>query len=100
MAFRPLTLEDLALEYGRTRTWMADNWSDLVAKGKLPKPMTDRTPVWDAAQVYALRDKDLTPQQRIVAAAFRAAMDVAHVTRATFQDQAADDRALMERALR
>jgi hypothetical protein len=98
-ALTGMSLEDLAREYGRGRDWMADNWPGLVKAGKLPPPIADRPYVWDAAQVYALRDKPLTPAQRAVAAAFRAALDVAHAaTQAPrHHDQAAGDRAALSR---
>jgi hypothetical protein len=50
--------------------------------------------VWDPAHVYAYRDKKLPAAARVIAAAFRAAMDAAHATPADaiHQDEVAEDR--------
>jgi hypothetical protein len=95
MTFRALTLDDVAGELGRSAEWLSNNWRDLVKAGKLPKPLLEKgPPTWDAAQVYAVRDKNLTAAQRAVAAAFRAAIDAAHTAPADalYHDEEAADR--------
>lgn len=81
MSYRALTIEDIAREYGRTVDWMSRNWRNLVGAKKLPVPLLDvGSPTWDAAQVYAYRDKHLPAAMRAVAAAHRAAFDAASST--------------------
>lgn len=94
MTFRALTLDDLAREFGRGRDWMSDHWRDLVATKKLPPPLVERgPPTWDAAQVYALRDKHLPAAVRANAAAIRAAFDAAsQPTDPLYHDDVAEDR--------
>jgi hypothetical protein len=95
MTLRALTLDDIARELGRSIDWAHKNWERLVAAGKLPPPLvTSGSPTWDPAQVYAVRDKALTPPQRAIAAAFRAAIDAAHMlpADALLNDQVADDK--------
>lgn len=78
MTTRALTIHDIGRELGRTAEWVSRHWHELVAKGKLPPPLLDAgSPTWDPAQVYAVRDRKLTPPQRAIAAAFRAALDAA-----------------------
>lgn len=95
MTLRPYTIDDLARDHNRSRDWASDNWSRLVKEGKLPAPLIEKGgPVWDLAQVYAVRDKALPPAARPVAAAFRAAFDAAHAApaEAIFDDQVVSDR--------
>jgi len=79
MSLAPYTLVDLARDLNRCHDWASRHWRDLVAQGRLPRPIEERgSPVWDRAHVYALRDKSLpTPATRAIAAAIRAAYDAA-----------------------
>lgn len=73
-----LTAADVAAELGRSPQWLYDNWRRLVAAKQLPKPVVEAGGLaWNAAQVYAVLDRELTPVQRATAAAFRAALAAA-----------------------
>jgi hypothetical protein len=100
MTTRALTVHDIGRELGRTAEWVSRHWRGLVRSGKLPPPLIEAGgPTWDAAQVYAVRDKPLTPPQRAVAAAFRAALDAAHASPVDrlYDDELARDRARLDR---
>lgn len=76
MILRHLTLAELAAELGRSPDWLYRHWRDLVAKKKLPKPLSgfeDGPLAWSAAQVYAYLDRDLPAHLKCVVAAYRAA---------------------------
>lgn len=78
-----LTIDEVATELGRSATWVYDHWRGLVAAERMPKPLLDGTPPlrWSRAQIYAWIDRDLSREQRIAAAAFRAALAAASETR-------------------
>lgn len=98
MTQRPYTIDDLAQEHNRSRNWASDNWPRLVKDGKLPPPILEKGgPVWDLAQVYAVRDKVLPPATRAIAAAFRAAIAAQQPGGGLFDDHAEKDRALLNR---
>ncbi len=100
MSLSPYTIDDVAADYDRTRDWASRNWRDLVKKGRLPQPIEDTgSPVWDRAQVYAVRDKPLPAATRAIVAAHRAAFDVAHTLprEALHSDEVAKDRARLDR---
>lgn len=98
MSNRAYTIDDLAKECNRTRDWASDNWRSLVKAGTLPPPIVEKGgPVWDLAQVYAVRDKALPPAARPIAAAFRAAIAAQQPGGGLFDDQAEKDRALLNR---
>lgn len=100
MTTRALTIHDIGRELGRTADWVSRNWDKLVREGKLPPPLLEGgPPTWDAAQVYAVRDRKLTPQQRVFAAAFRAAQDAAATAPAErlHENEIARDRERLDR---
>lgn len=73
-----LTAEEVAAQFGHSRTWIYENWRRLVAEKRLPPPLEEAGHlVWSAAQVYAYLDKDLPENLRALTAAHRAAMDAA-----------------------
>lgn len=73
-----LTVPDVARELGRAPGWLYDNWQRLVSEKKIPPPIIEAGGLtWSAAQLYAYLDKPLTPAQRAIAAAYRAAHDAA-----------------------
>lgn len=83
MTTRALTIDDIARMRGRSREWVSDQWRRLVKEGKLPPPIENSatgSPVWDAAQVFAVLDKHLPAAVRANAAAIRAAYDAAHAS--------------------
>lgn len=76
MAARSLTATQVAAELGRSRDWLYDHWRNLVAHEKMPPPVGEAGCLaWNSGQFYAWLDRDLAPQQRAAAAAYRAAMD-------------------------
>ncbi len=78
MSHRSLDVHQVAAELGRSGDWLYGNWRDLVKARKLPPPVVEKGGLaWNAAQVYAVLDKPLTRDQRIAAAAFRAALAAA-----------------------
>jgi hypothetical protein len=95
---RALTLAEVAAEFGRSTAWMANNWPALVAAKKLPPPVNEcGRQVWNAAQVYAVLDKPLTPAQRAAAAAYRIAE--AAIEKAALADDGGPDILARRRAL-
>lgn len=44
MSLAPYTLADLAHDLNRGHDWASRHWRDLVAKGKLPRPIEDTGP--------------------------------------------------------
>lgn len=99
MSTRALTIDDIARQMGRSRDWLSDHWRDLVAAKKLPPPLVERgTPTWDAAQVYAMRDRHLPAAVRATAAAIRAAYDAAASPEsALYEDELAQWRDKLDR---
>lgn len=100
MTLRAYTLDDLARDHGRSRDWASGHWRGLVAAKRLPPPLVESgAPTWDAAQVYAIRDKHLPAAVRATAAAIRAAYDAAHATPADarWQDELDDWRRRLDR---
>lgn len=88
MSLQALSLADVARELGRSPSWLYDHWPALVAEKKIPKPLIEKGgATWCAAQFYAFQDRDLTPAQRVAAAAYRAAVAAAEkTTRETIGD--------------
>ncbi len=70
-----LSAADVADELGRSTGWLYDNWRRLAKKDRFPHPLLGgAVPMtWSRAQVYAWLDRDLPREQRIAAAAIRAA---------------------------
>lgn len=70
-----LSAGELAEELRRSERWLYDRWRDLCKKHGMPAPLlAGATPLtWSRAQIYAWLDRDLTPQQRLAAQAYRAA---------------------------
>lgn len=90
MPARALNAEQVAAEFGRSKHWLYENWKALVAAKKLPPPIEEAGHlVWDAAQVYAFRDKDLPPRLAALAAAHRACMEAAPAAIAGHADDSA-----------
>ena len=84
---RTLTTAQVAGELGRTTHWLYGNWGKLVQARILPRPIIGSGPLrWNAAQVYACLDKGLTREQRLFAAAYRAARDAAEASIAGAQE--------------
>lgn len=78
MATPTMTAAELADELGRSTDWLYDNWPDLCRRQRMPRPLHGKPPlVWQRAQIYAWLDRSLTREQRISAAAYRAALDAA-----------------------
>jgi len=79
------TVAELADEIGRSASYVYEHWRDLAKRREIPHPLNGGgSPlVWSRAQVYALIDKGLTRDERIAAAAFRAAAAAASETRIT-----------------
>lgn len=76
MPTRALTVDDLAIEFGKTRGWMSANWRRLCRDEGLPAPVMDSGhPTWDPPQFYAWKDREVAPELRPVVAAYRAAFD-------------------------
>lgn len=89
MSLRALDATQVAAELGKSRSWLYDNWRQLVAAKRLPPPVSEAGGLcWNAAQVYAVLDRGLTAEQRAGAAAFRAALAAALASRS---DIANDD---------
>ena len=78
-----LTADEVAAELGRSVAWLYDNWRTLHGRQRMPAPLLGGdTPLrWSRAQIYAWLDCGLPREQRIVAAAFRAALAAASETR-------------------
>lgn len=95
-----LTVEELADELGRKRTWIYDNFEDLCRHHGLPRPLLGgRAPLtWDRAQVMAWKDKKLPKELQASAAAFRAAFAAAEGERLTHSGNArvSADRAALD----
>jgi predicted DNA-binding transcriptional regulator AlpA len=69
-----LTLAEVAQELGRSPDWLYENWRRLLRTERLPRPLQMQHPyIWSRAQIYAWIDRDLPAEQRIAAAAYRAA---------------------------
>jgi predicted DNA-binding transcriptional regulator AlpA len=87
-----LTVPELADELNRSVAWIYEHWQAEAKAGRLPKPLNGGKPplTWDRAQVYACRDRELSPPQRIAAMAYRAAAaaaaDAPHVGRSAIED--------------
>lgn len=101
MAGPTLSAAEVAEELGRSTGWLYEHWRTLAKQQRFPHPLLGgATPLtWSRAQVYAWLDRDLSRDQRIAAAAIRAAeaaaAGVRHVTRD--ETQVADDRAALDR---
>lgn len=80
-----LTVSELADEIGRSVSYVYEHWRDMAKRKEIPHPLNGgRAPLaWSRAQLYALIDKSLTRDERIAAAAFRAAAAAAAETRLT-----------------
>ncbi len=95
-----LTAEELAEELGRKLSWLYDTWKSEVAAKRLPPPLNGgRQPLtWDRAQVHAVRDRALSRNEQIAAAAIRAAYAAADEARLTHAGNArvAHDRAALD----
>lgn len=89
-----LTVPELADELNRSESWVYEHYQAEAKAGRLPKPLNGgKSPLtWDRAQVYACRDRELTPPQRIAAMAYRAAAAAAaeapHINSHTLEDAA------------
>jgi predicted DNA-binding transcriptional regulator AlpA len=71
---RPLTADQVAAEFGRSKDWLYDNHARLAREQKMPKPLHDGGELaWDPAQFYAWKDRGLPKELRAAAAAYRAA---------------------------
>lgn len=92
-----LSLADVARELGKSEDWLGRHWRQLVKDKALPKPILANHLVWSAAQVYAVLDKDLTPVQRVAAAAYRAAEAAARATVANDSGSVAAHRVRLDR---
>lgn len=87
---RALTAAETAALLGRQPRWLADNWQLWHKAKKFPRPIQEHgTLVWDAAQVFAWLDRDLSPQMRATAAAFRAALTAAGSSSVQIEDELA-----------
>lgn len=90
---RAFTLAETAAELGRSADWLEDNWSRLVREKGMPMPLHEKGhKVWSAAHLYGWMDRDLTPRQRIAAAAYRAAVEAAMPAARREADAIADAR--------
>lgn len=77
VVIRHLTVDEVAAELGRSTYWVYRNWRDLVAKRRMPRPVSGAdgggTLAWSAAHFYAWLDRDLPPELKAAATAYRAA---------------------------
>ena len=79
---RALTAAEVGAEFGRSASWVYDNWHRLIDEKRLPRPVgVAGGLMWNAAQVYAVLDKGLTAEQRAAAMAYRAALAAALASR-------------------
>lgn len=96
-----LTAEDVAALFGRSKAWIYENWKRLVAEGAIPSPLNEAGHlVWDAAQFYAYRDRNLPAKLRPLVAAHRAAEEAAAAARPdrlAMADQITSDRGALDR---
>ena len=70
--------------------WLHDNRAKLEKNG-MPSPLPgDRPLVWDRAQIYAWKDRNLRRELRIAAMAYRAAEEAARNSTMTDDVEAAD----------
>lgn len=87
-----LTVDELAEEIGRSSSYVYEHWRELAKRRLIPHPLHGGRPplAWSRAQVYALLDKELTPKERVIAQAWRAAAAAAagtrHITRSELEE--------------
>lgn len=88
-----MTVTELADELGRSTSWLYEHWRTLSRRERMPHPLhTGASPmVWSRAQIYAWLDRGLSREQRLAAAAYRAAAAAAAGTRHVSADAMADD---------
>jgi hypothetical protein len=78
MPSRALTAAEVAKEFGRSKSWLHENWRQLVAKRIIPPPLIEEGhPTWSKAQLWAYLDKPLPTEFQSLIAAHRAALDAA-----------------------
>jgi hypothetical protein len=93
MPIRALTLQEVAEELGLPTRRFYIIWRQMVAKQGFPRPLVDgETPKWCPAQLYAWMDRGLTKQQRVAAAAYRAAFEAVNQPDASLIDTSVTER--------
>lgn len=96
-----LTAAELAAELGVSRDWVYRHWSTECARG-MPMPVRENANlIWNRAQIYAWLDRDLAPDQRVAAMAYRAAAAAAAAAGHAHADTTAieRDRAALDQSL-
>ncbi len=80
-----LTVSELAEEIGRKPSYVYEHHREMAKRREIPHPLNGGAAplAWSRAQLYALLDRGLTREERIAAAAFRAAAAAANQTRLT-----------------
>lgn len=96
-----MTLAEVAAELGRSPDWLGRQWANLCQTDDMPLPVRAIGMLaWNRAQFYAWLDRDLPPEMRTSAMAYRAAAAAAaaahHIHPDTIEQEASrarlDDR--------
>ena len=88
-----MTAKEVADDIGRSLSWLYSNWQDECQRKDMPLPMhAHGVLVWDRAQFYAWKDRDLKPDLRTAAMAYRAAAAAAAKTAHVSNDTTEIDR--------